>query len=263
MTGLHFTMANSKYEYVKGYELSDKLLPGCWIVIRLDGRGFTRFSQVHSFQKPNDSRALSLMDNSAKEVLNEFGDVRIAFGESDEYSFVFYKHTKIYGRRSSKLVSLVTSCFTGNYVKHWSKFFPETPLQYAPLFDGRAVLYPTDQSLRDYLSWRQADVHINNQYNTCFWALVHSGKTTTEAQHMLKGTQADFKNELLFSTFGINYSKLPEQYRKGSVVLRRKVAAVVKKEGKPAFTREINEPVVLHCDIIKDGFWQDHSALLQ
>lgn len=41
------------------------------------------------------------MDNSAKEVLNEFGDVRIAFGESDEYSFVFYKHTKIYGMYNS------------------------------------------------------------------------------------------------------------------------------------------------------------------
>ncbi len=30
----------------------------------------------------------------------------------------------------------------------------------------------------------------------------------------LQGTQADFKNELLFSQFGINYNNLPEQYRK-------------------------------------------------
>lgn len=27
----------------------------------------------------------------------QFGDVRIAFGESDEYSFVFYKNTQVYG----------------------------------------------------------------------------------------------------------------------------------------------------------------------
>ena len=38
-------------------------------------------------------------------------------------------------------------------------------------------MYPTDAILRDYLKWRQVDTHINNQYNTCFWALVHSGKT--------------------------------------------------------------------------------------
>ena len=56
-----------------------------------------RFSQLHSFEKPNDPRALALMDQAAKEVLREFGEIRLAFGESDEYSFVFYKHTKLYG----------------------------------------------------------------------------------------------------------------------------------------------------------------------
>lgn len=35
-------MANSKYEYVKKYELDDTLLPGCWIVVRIDGKGFTK-----------------------------------------------------------------------------------------------------------------------------------------------------------------------------------------------------------------------------
>ena len=35
-------MACSKYEYVKQYELDDRLLPGCWIVVRLDGKGFTK-----------------------------------------------------------------------------------------------------------------------------------------------------------------------------------------------------------------------------
>ncbi len=35
-------MANSRYEYVRKFELVDTLLPGCWIVVRLDGKGFTR-----------------------------------------------------------------------------------------------------------------------------------------------------------------------------------------------------------------------------
>jgi hypothetical protein len=35
-------MANSKYEYVKAFELDDKLLPDCWIVCRIDGRAFTK-----------------------------------------------------------------------------------------------------------------------------------------------------------------------------------------------------------------------------
>jgi tRNA(His) guanylyltransferase len=39
----------------------------------------------------------------------------------------------------------------------------DQPLLYTPVFDGRAVCYPNFAVLRDYLSWRQADTHINNQ----------------------------------------------------------------------------------------------------
>ena len=54
-------------------------------------------------------------------------------------------------------------------------------------FDARTVSYPTNQNLRDYLSWRQADCHINNLYNTCFWSLVQQGgKTEQEAEQLLK-----------------------------------------------------------------------------
>ena len=35
-------MANSKFEYVRDFEQDDRLLPGCWIVVRLDGKGFTK-----------------------------------------------------------------------------------------------------------------------------------------------------------------------------------------------------------------------------
>ncbi len=49
------------------------------------------------------------------------------------------------GRRSSKIVSLLVSCFTATYVARWSSFFPDTPLAATPMFDGRAVCYPTGE----------------------------------------------------------------------------------------------------------------------
>lgn len=67
------------------------------------------------------------------------------------------------GRRASKLISTFVSCFTGNYVQLWPEFLKDQPLLYTPVFDGRAVCYPNLAVLRDYLSWRQADTHINNQ----------------------------------------------------------------------------------------------------
>ncbi|KAI7835414.1 hypothetical protein COHA_010688 [Chlorella ohadii] len=255
-------MACSKYEYVKQYELDDRLLPGCWIVVRLDGKGFTKFCDLHKFEKPNDERALRLMDEAAKAVMQEYQDIRLAFGESDEYSFVFAKDCQLYGRRASKLVSLVTSCFTGTYVRRWAEHFPDTPLAATPAFDARAVLYPSDQTLRDYLSWRQADTHVNNLYNTCFWALVKSGQTTTEAHAQLRGTLSDYKNELLFSQFGLNYSTLPERFRKGSVVVRQRVMHVKTTADGRTKEKERLEPCVLHCDIIRDAFWKERPHLM-
>ena len=37
-------MANSKYEYVKDFEGADKLLPATYIVVRIDGRGFHKYT---------------------------------------------------------------------------------------------------------------------------------------------------------------------------------------------------------------------------
>ena len=33
------------------------------------------------------------------------------------------------------------------------------------------------------------------------------------------------KNEILFSQFGINYSKLPERFKKGSVLVREEIVS--------------------------------------
>ena len=84
----------------------------------------------------------------------------------------------MFNRRSSKLSTNVCSLFTSAYVFHWNQYFL-TPLpKYPPVFDGRTVLYPSDENMKDYLSWRQADCHINNLYNTTFWALVQKGGLT-------------------------------------------------------------------------------------
>ena len=67
------------------------------------------------------------------------------------------------GRRSAKLISVIVSAFTAAFVQSWDAFFPDQPLKSLPIFDARTVCYPSDAVLRDYLSWRQADTHINNQ----------------------------------------------------------------------------------------------------
>ena len=59
-----------------------------------------RFSEVHNYIKPNDDRALTLMSKAAETVMEEFKDIVIAYGQSDEYSFIFRKNTNVYNRRA-------------------------------------------------------------------------------------------------------------------------------------------------------------------
>lgn len=68
------------------------------------------------------------------------------------------------------------STFSAYYIYHWNTYFPDSPLSPPlPSFDGRAVCFPSVQNLRDYMSWRQVDCHINNLYNTTYWALIQQG----------------------------------------------------------------------------------------
>ncbi|KAG0201537.1 hypothetical protein BGX28_005681 [Mortierella sp. GBA30] len=218
-------MAKSKYEYVKEFETDDKLLRNVYILVRIDGKGFHKFSAAHEFTKPNDVRALNLMNHAARCVMHELDDILLAFGESDEYSFLFRKSTDLYQRREAKIVSTVVSLFTSAYVYYWSDYFTDSkrPL-YPPIFDGRAVLYPSEVEVKDYFAWRQADTHINNLFNTSFWALVEKGGMTPKAAEIrLSGTDSKDKNEMLFTEFNTNYSKLPAIFRKGSVLLREQI----------------------------------------
>ncbi|TVY43460.1 tRNA(His) guanylyltransferase, partial [Lachnellula subtilissima] len=272
-----------RYEYVKAFEQPDLLLPNTWIVVRIDGRGFHKFSDKYAFEKPNDRRALDLMNAAAKAVMSELPDIVIAYGISDEYSFVFHKSCMLFERRESKLVTTIVSTFTAHFVLLWNSYFPELPLSPPlPSFDGRAVLYPSVQNLRDYMSWRQVDCHINNLYNTTFWALIQMGGL--DAKEAEKRTCAAEKNEILFSRFKINYNNEPDMYKKGSVVFRDyelvepgSVSEVADEDSAKTIeqlelskTQEEKDRkrrakaiiTIQHVDIIKDEFWERRPWLL-
>ncbi|XP_056850537.1 tRNA(His) guanylyltransferase 1-like isoform X2 [Raphanus sativus] len=94
------SMANSKYEYVKSFELEDEVMFPNLIVVRINGRDFSRFSQVYEFEKPNDEAALNLMYSCSSAILEEYLDIIFAYGSSDEYNFVFKKTSRFYQRRA-------------------------------------------------------------------------------------------------------------------------------------------------------------------
>ncbi|XP_057474195.1 tRNA(His) guanylyltransferase 1-like isoform X4 [Actinidia eriantha] len=257
-------MANSKYEYVKSFEVEDEVMVPNLIVVRINGRDFSRFSVIHEFEKPNDEKSLNLMNSCATAVLEEYPDIVFSYGFSDEYSFVFQKDSKLYQRRASKILSLIVSFFTSVFVTKWKEYFPQMELRFPPSFQSRVISCASMEVLQAYLAWRQNNCHVRNQYNTCLWMLIRSGKTEREAREILKDTQKQEKHELLFQQFGINYKKLPSMFRQGSCVLKRGLEDIVKykNDGTPV-KRARREVIVDYSgNVASRSFWKEHSYLL-
>lgn len=267
-------MAKSRFEYVREFERENYLLPLTHIVIRVDGKGFHKFSEFYQFDKPNDLKALDVMNLAALAVVRAYADIVLAYGDLDEYSFLLRKLCVLYERREMKLTTVFASLMLANYMYFWNQAFPHKQIQidHLPLFDARAVVYPDFNIVRDYFSWRQVDCHINNLYNTTFWALVNRGNMSPkEAETRLMGTLAADKNEILFSQFGINYNNEPEMFKKGTILVREyevNDTEVLEKElskrqiQRRQKSRKKADIVTYHIDMVKDdSFWNTHPYL--
>ena len=273
---LYFTprMANSRFEYVKSFERENILLPQTHIIIRVDGKGFHKFSDFYNFEKPNDINALNIINLSAMKMMETFPDIILAYGDSDEYSFLLRKNCELFERREFKLITTFASFFSSYYQFYWNaQNSPDNQLKIdrLPTFDARAIVYPNRENIIDYFSWRQVDCHINNLYNTTFWMLVlKGGMTTQEAENRLIGTLSSDKNEILFKEFGINYNNEPEMFKKGTIYVREvndfpigkyrenptidNLQRILKRNKKSSINK-------YHCDLIKESFWNDRPYL--
>jgi tRNA(His) guanylyltransferase len=182
------------------------VLPGLFIVARLDGRGFTRLTkEVHQFEAPFDVRLRDHMAGTVEHLMNS--GFRVVYGhtQSDEISLLFHRDEDSFERKLRKLDSVLageaSACFS-------------LRLGATGCFDCRISQLPTEQLVVDYFRWRQEDATRNALNANCYWLLRKAGKSVKEATQFLLGQTTSNKNELLFR-HGINFGKLPDWQKRG------------------------------------------------
>jgi tRNA(His) 5'-end guanylyltransferase len=182
-------------------------LPDTWLLVRLDGRGFTRLTkELHDFDKPFDLRFRALMIETAGALMQDSGvGAQMALTHSDEVTLILPPESQVFGRRLGKLGSVLAGAASATF---------SLALGQPGTFEARVSQLPTLEHVLDYIAWRQSDAHRNALSGHCYWALRRDGQTARQATSALEGASVADKNELLFQR-GINVDQLPSWQKRG------------------------------------------------
>ncbi|WP_442484464.1 tRNA(His) guanylyltransferase Thg1 family protein [Aeoliella sp. SH292] len=190
------------------FETSDDrcVLPGIYMVARLDGRSFTRLTkEVQAFEAPFDERFRDAMVRTVEHLMQCGFRVTYGYTESDEISLLLDRDETTFGRKTRKLISILA----GEASSHFSLY-----LGVPACFDCRISQLPRKSDVVDYFRWRNEDAHRNALNAHCYWALRKEGKDAMDATKELAHLTNAAKNELLFQR-GVNFNLVPSWQKRG------------------------------------------------
>lgn len=182
------------------------VLPGMYMVARLDGRSFTKLTkEVYQFESPYDVRFRDMMLNTVEHLMKCGFSVVYGYTESDEISLLFSHEEGGFNRKLRKLNSVLAGEASAKF---------SLLLGGIGCFDCRIAELPNVDLVVDYFRWRNEDAHRNALNAHCYWCLRKDGLGVNDATAQLEGRSVADKNELLFQ-HGINFNDLPLWQRRG------------------------------------------------
>lgn len=196
-------------EKMRVYEtISDRcVLPGIYMVARLDGRHFhTLTKESGDFEAPFDEKFRDLMVNTTIHLMKESGfNFIYGYTESDEISLLFLLESEDFGRKTRKLNSILAGEASAKFSLLYGKL---------GAFDCRISELPQKENVVDYFRWRNEDANRNALNAWCYWTLRKEDQDKKQATKAIEGLSTADKNELLFQR-GINYNDLPLWQKRG------------------------------------------------
>jgi len=186
-----------------------RVLDGNFVVMRMDGRGFSKLTKARGFVKPFDPEFNGHMLKATEAVTREFGGL-IGYTESDEISVLLPASSDHFDREVEKLVSLAASVTSVAF---------SVASGITAHFDARLWVGSGVQDVVDYFSWRMADAERNSLQGSAYWALRQRGLSRRQATQRCHGQGKAGLHELLHS-LGLNWNNLATWEKRG-VAIRR------------------------------------------
>lgn len=135
-----------------------RIVPGSYLVMRLDGSGFSKFTQSR-FKKPFDVAFWELMNFSASSLMRAL-EARFVFFGSDEISIIFERTCDLYGRRVEKLLSEPAGMVSGIF-----SCAAQVPVH----FDNKLFPFDTTDEVVAYFNSRRESIRKNAVNDVLYW----------------------------------------------------------------------------------------------
>lgn len=183
-----------------------RVLPGLHIVVRLDGRGFTRQTrEVWRLEAPFDVHFRDHMLDTVEHLMNCGFGVVYGYTQSDEISLLLRLDDQTFGRKTRKIISVLAGEASARFTLAMGQM---------ACFDARVSQLPGDDLVIDYFRWRHEDAHRNALNAHGYWLLRGRGQSAQAATAALSGLSIADKNELLFQ-HGVNFNDQPAWQKRG------------------------------------------------
>ncbi|RAP51442.1 MAG: hypothetical protein BZ138_05190 [Methanosphaera sp. rholeuAM270] len=199
---------------MKNYEQFSqmKVIQDIPLILRLDGRSFSKYTKQLKLEKPFDDRLRDIFIEVSKDLILEFNP-KYVYLFSDEIN-IFFEEAPFNGR-IEKIDSVIASFVSSSFMKHLllnrDRFDVDLSTLKCASFDCRIVL--TSKHVREYFKWRQDEAWRNclNSYAQSVLNRNHSTRETSEILYKLKKQDI---HELLYE-HGINISHVPTWQKRG------------------------------------------------
>lgn len=214
-----------EYEVVTRNYLSRKTP----VIIRLDGKAFHTFTR--GLKKPFDDVMKQSMEAAATYLCENVQNCKLAYTQSDEISLLLIDYENIdtsawFNNNVQKMVSVSASMATMAFNQSFSRIVKElegglqdTDKEYLELlrnkvgiamFDSRVFNLPITE-VNNYFIWRQQDASRNSVQ------MVAQSKFSHKELHKKNNSELQ---EMLFSSYGINWNNLPTYQKRGSCIVK-------------------------------------------
>ncbi len=205
---------------LKEYEQFSQLktIPNIPLILRIDGRYFSKYTKKLHMKKPFDTRLRDIFIEVSKDLINEFNPKYI-YTFSDEIN-ILLEQVPFKGR-VEKIDSVFSSYVTGSFMKHLflnkNKFDIDISELNSVSFDCRII---TTNNLKEYFKWRQ-DESWRNCLNSYAQSILNKENSSRQTAKILYKLNKSEIHDLLYEN-GINISQVPTWQKRGVAVYKIK-----------------------------------------